>query len=273
MPSRSGATHIVARSSSAGPSVILRAVTLGRTGSLSIATALLLIAGTAEAQSACNVSPTQLEVDEARSLFIDGSGDVEGFRWADAIPKFERSYALSCAPSALYNLAMALRALGRHRDARDAFDRLLGEHPDFGGEPRELAIRYRREEAARVAVLLLAGIDPDTRPELHFDGRDVPDDGSRPLRIETDSGTHSLVATIPSHQPFLWEGRLGDGQTETVEVRFTPIAQGGGVDLLPILLGVGAAVIAAAAIAIGVVLWEDAQVQPLRPDRLVRVDG
>jgi hypothetical protein len=257
----------------AGRSVILGAVMLRRMRLVAAVAASMLVAGAAEAQSGCNQSPTQLEVNEARSLFIDGSGDVEGFRWADAIPKFERSYALSCAPSALYNLAMALRALGRHREARDAFDRLLGEHPDFGGEPRELAARYRREEAARVAVLLLAGIDPDTRPEIHFDGRDVLDDGTRPVRIETDAGAHSLVATIPSHQPFLWEGRLGDGQTETVEVRFTPISQGGGVDLLPILLGVGAAVLAAAGIAIGVVLWQDAQVQPLSPGRLVSVDG
>src|SRR5690606_36962585 len=155
--------RVITSFSSAGASVILRRMMLGRAPSLMIAGALLLVAGRAQAQSACNVSPTQLEVDEARSLFIDGSGDVEGFRWADAIPKFERSYALSCAPSALYNLAMALRALGRHRDARDAFDRLLGDHPDFSGELRELAVRYRREEAARVAVLLLAGIDPDMR--------------------------------------------------------------------------------------------------------------
>lgn len=240
---------------------------------LLLASAPLWLAGAAHAQDGCNRSPTEIEVDEARSLFIDGSRDVEGFRWADAIPKFERSYALSCAPSALYNLAMALRALGRHRDARDAFDRLLGAHPDLSGDLRANAETYRREEAARVAVLLLAGVDPNARPEIHFDGQDVLDDGSRPVRIETDAGEHSLVATLADHEPFLWEGRLGDGQTETVELRFTPIPRGGGVDVLPILLGVGAALLVAAGVVVGVVLWEDAQVQPLNPDRLVTVDG
>jgi len=231
-----------------------------------------LLPGAAHAQDGCNRNPTELEVAEARSLFIDGSEDVEAFRWADAIPKFERSYSLSCAPSALYNLAMALRALGRHRDARDAFDRLLGGHPELSEDLRENATTFRAEEAARVAVLLLAGIDPDVRPAIHFDGRDVLDDGERPLRIETDAGAHSLVATIPEHQPFLWEGRLGDGQVETVELRFTPIPRGGG-DALPIVLGIGAALLVAAGVAVGVVLWEDAQIRPFNPDRLVTVSG
>lgn len=232
------------------------------------------LASVASAQAPqCNAHPSAADVDRARSLFVDGSHDVEGFRWADAIPKFENSYALSCAPSALYNLAMALRALGRHHDARDAFDRLLAEHPDLGGELRTNAETYRREEAARVAVLLLAGIEPDMQPDIHFDGETVVDDGSRPLRIEADSGAHSLVARIPAHQPFLWEGRLGDGQHETIELRFNPLPAASDIDLLPILLGIGAAVLVGVAIGVGVYLWDDAQIRPLSPDRLVVVGG
>lgn len=221
----------------------------------------------------CNAGASASEVERARALFIDGSQDVEAYRWADAIPKFEEAYALSCAPSALYNLAMALRALGRHREARDAFDRLIANHPDLGGELRTNAEQFRREESARVAVLLLAGIDPDVQPEISFDGEEVADDGTRPLRIETDAGAHSLVAQIAAHQPFLWEGRIGDGQTQTIELRFVPLPQGGGVEVLPIILGVAAAVLVGAGIGVGVFLWDDAQVRPLNPDRTVTVTG
>lgn len=239
---------------------------------LALAAGCALAAPRAQAQD-CNRAASPAQVERARTLFIDGSGDVEAYRWADAIPKFEESYALSCAPSALYNLAMALRALGRHREARDAFDRLLGNHPDLGGELRSNAEQFRREEAARVAVLLLAGIEPDVRPTLSFDGEEVTDDGSRPLRIETDAGAHSLIAQIALHQPFLWEGRIGDGQTQTIDLSFVPLPQGGGTDVLPIILGITAAILVGAGIGLGVFLWDDAQVRPLSPDRFVTVSG
>ena len=229
---------------------------------LGLVLALFVVAPSAHAQE-CNREASPADVERARTLFIDGSRDVEAYRWADAIPKFEQAYALSCAPSALYNLAMALRALGRHREARDAFDRLIANHPDLAGELRANSEQYRREEAARVAVLLLAGIEPDMEPEISFDGQPVSDDGSRPLRIETDAGAHSLVAQIAAHQPFLWEGRLGDGQTQTVELSFVPLPTGGGVDVVPIILGIAAAVLVAGGVGLGVFLWEDAQVRPL----------
>jgi tetratricopeptide (TPR) repeat protein len=220
----------------------------------------------AHAQCAGGGDPSSLQ--QARQLFIDGSADVEAGRWADAIESFERAYALSCAPSALYNLAMALRALGRHREARDAFDRLMSEHPNLTGELQTNTVNYRREEAARVAVLELAGIEPDLRPEISFDGEPYADTGQRPIAIETDAGTHSLVLQIPDYRPFLWEGRLRDGQHETVDVSFTPLPIGeGGVEWWPILVGIGAALLIGAGIGVGVYLWDEQQLDPLQPER------
>lgn len=225
----------------------------------------------AEAQGCAGGSdPGSLQ--SARQLFIDGSADVEAGRWADAIESFERAYALSCAPSALYNLAMAQRALGRHRAARDSFDRLLRDHPNLTGELQTNTVNYRREEAARVAVLELAGFDADTRPEISFDGEPVADSGQRPLQIETDAGSHSLVLQIPDYRPFLWEGRLRDGQRETVNVSFQPLPIGeGGFEVWPIIVGVGLALLAGAGIAVGIYLWDDAQLDPLQPDRQVNL--
>ncbi len=239
--------------------------------SLLLLVGLVTSAGVARAQE-CNAHASDAEVERARSLFVDGSHDVEAYRWSDAIPKFEQSYALSCAPSALYNLAMALRALGRHHEARDAFDRLLADHEALDDERRRTAETYRQEEAARVAVLLLAGLDPDTHPELHFDGEDVGDEGERPIRIEADAGAHSLIARIPEHRPFVWEGRLGDGQHETLQVVFEALVNGGGDDwVLPLVLSLVGAAVAAGAGVLGWYLWEDAQVRPLTPNRLVTV--
>ncbi|HJL18597.1 MAG TPA: tetratricopeptide repeat protein [Sandaracinaceae bacterium LLY-WYZ-13_1] len=216
--------------------------------------------------------PTEEELQEAQALFIAGSAAVDSGRWADAIDSFERSYALSCRVAALYNLAMALRALGRHREARDTFDRIVRDHDDIPDDLRDTIDEFRREEAGRVAVLELVGIDGSLRPEVSFDGRRLADVAERPIVIETDAGSHSLVARIPEHQPFLWDGELSDGQRESIAVAFEPLPTGeGGIDPFVILGPILAAVAVGVAIGVGVYLHEDAQIDPLS-DRLVTVE-
>lgn len=233
----------------------------------------LLATTPAEAQQECN--PTDTDIQEAQALFVAGGAAIEAGRWSDAIDNFSRAYALTCAPSALYNYAVALRALGRHREARDAFDRLLTDHPQVAGETRANAENYRREEAARVAVLELAGIDPDVEPEVSLDGRAVADVTARPITLETDAGDHSIVARIPEHQPFVWEGELTDGQRELVNVVFEPIVIGGedgGVDPLAIILPIVLGLAVAGGITAGILLQQDAQLQPLFPERTLTIE-
>jgi hypothetical protein len=121
-----------------------------------------------------------------------------------------------------------------------------------------------REERARVAVLSLAGLDGAIRHALHFDGRDVPDTGERPLQVETDAGTHTLVAEREGMERFVWEGSLTDGQHLGVEVLFQPIPTGRSDDTAVhwvIAIATTAAVIAGGVV-LGYFLWEGAQVQP-----------
>jgi tetratricopeptide (TPR) repeat protein len=239
-------------------------------GRVLLTVAVLAVAAPAGAQTCTS---DQGALQQARQLFVEGSADVDSGRWADAIEKFERAYSLSCAPSALYNLAMALRALGRHREARDAFDRLLANHPNLTGELQANTTMYRREEAARVAVLELAGVDPDVRPEISLDGRSVPDQGARPIVIETDSGAHSLVLQVPSFQPFLWEGSLADGQRQSVQVSLAPLPEGAGeFEYWPILVAIAGVLVAGAAIGVGVYLWDEAQIDPYHPDGVVTLE-
>lgn len=239
--------------------------------SLLVLAAALVAPPSAHAQPpSCN--PTDAELEEAQALFIAGAAAVDAGRWADAIASFERSYALSCRVAALYNLAMALRALGRHRESRDTFDRLVRVHADIPDELRQTVANFRREEANRVAVLSLAGIDPNLRPDVSFDGRAIADVSSRPIDIETDAGSHSLVARIPEHQPFVWEGELADGQRETVNVRFDPIVVEAGLDPFVIIGPILAAVAIGVGIGLGIYLYEDAQLQPLS-DRVHEVGG
>ncbi len=153
---------------------------------------------------------------QAREAFIAASQAADEERWADALEGFERAYRLSGVPTALYNVAMVLRALGRHRDARDAFRRLLDGHPEY--DAREQAQALLEEEAARVAVLELVGLDPQADYELRLDGRLVESERGRRRELETDAGRHTLVADREGYRTFTWEGAVRDGERRRIEV-------------------------------------------------------
>jgi hypothetical protein len=230
---------------------------------------LSLSVGAASAQRA---RPSEADVAEARALFIAGSAAVDSQRWADAVESFRRAYVLVHAPSALYNVAYALRALGRHRESRDAFERLLTEHDNLPEELREESRTYLEEERGRVAVLMLMGLDPDTTYTVRLDGTARHDDGRRPLLAEADPGSHTLTIRAPGvDQPFIWEGEVAEGAHTRVPVRFVlssgagegeAESAGGGVLRSPIFWTIVGVLVVGGAVTAGVLLSGGDTVSP-----------
>jgi len=217
------------------------------------------------AQPAAQV-PSDAELEEARRLYVEGTQAAEDHRWEDAFESFRQSYALSGAGVALYSVAYTLRSLGRDRDARDTFDRLLRQHelePDLQARAEEL----RDETAARVAVLSLTGL-PE-RPRVRLDGERMADDGSRPLDLETDPGSHALQVAADGYEPFVWDGTVGPGERRSVDVRLIAIDEGGSpLTSEPVFwIAVGGAV--AAAIAVVAVVQVEAQLDPTTDHHIV----
>lgn len=236
------------------------------------ALSLVLLASPASAQN---------EVAEARALFQAGEAAVEAGRWADAVDSFRRAYELSNVPAALFNLGYALRALGRHREARDAFAELLREHPRFDRELREEARRYRAEAETRIAILLLQGLDAHTRYALRFDGRPLTDDGRRPVSLEADPGAHTLTVRLGDRPPFVWEGDVSPGARLEIDVEFPAVAENGDGELVitedPMVppddggsvvespwfwILISIAVLGAGAAVAGYLIWDGMQVDP-----------
>lgn len=200
--------------------------------------------------------PPQSSIDEARARYSAGNRAVEAGRWADALGDFERSYALSGVSAALFNLATTLRALGRHVEARDAFDQLLKDHPGADPSQREKARALRDEEQGRIATLTLEDLPPKAEVTVSIDGRRIADDGSRPLVVELDPTRHELRVERAKHRPMQWRGPFGDGDKRTITVKLEPEpeapapvpAKGGGVLRSPIFWTiVGVAVVGGAA--------------------------
>lgn len=205
--------------------------------------------------------PSQAQIDEARRVFVEGAAAVESGRWADAISAFTRAYELSGVPPALYNVAFALRALGRHVEARNAFEALLLRHRDeLEPEMRQLSETYVGEERSRVARLVLEGLDPELRHDVRLDGNRVDDHLGRPLEVEADPGQHTVTAQAEGFLPFTWEGRLSDGQRLSVFVELEPLpSEGGSIFSSPVFWVITGIVVLAGAAVTGYILYENAQ--------------
>jgi tetratricopeptide (TPR) repeat protein len=211
--------------------------------------------------------PGAEDLAEARQLYEAGSRAVEAYRFADGLRLFERSYELSGLGAALFGAAFALQSIGRFRDARDAFAQLLADHPNLPDEYRERALRFRAENEGKVAVLELAGLPVEPVRRVELDGADVPDDGGRPLIIESDPGLRRLRVEADGFSNFDWEGRAGEGEHLRIDVELQP--SGSLLWESPWFWVAVGVVVVAGAVVTGIVLYEDAQLTPRTPDHII----
>ncbi len=227
--------------------------------------------GTEEAGDSEPQTAEEARIAQARASFIAGSQAAEEGRWADSLSQFQEAYLLSGVPTALYNAAMALRALGRHREARDAFDQLVRNHADSpaAGPAQE----KRDEEAARVAVLTLTGLDPEGEYELRLDGRRIEIEVAPEIDVEADPGPRALIAEREGYETWAWEGTLGDGETRRLEITMVELEDesGGGVLRSPIFWIVVGAVVVGAGVGVGIWLQNDAQLDPTYSDNALQI--
>ncbi|MEM6960362.1 MAG: tetratricopeptide repeat protein [Myxococcota bacterium] len=155
---------------------------------------------------------------QALDAFRLGSEAAAEERWADSARHFEEAYNLTGSPSASFNRGVALRAMGRHVEARDAFDEALRADPPLDDASREIAQQLRDQSSDRISTLTLVGLDPDTVHEITLDGADLQDDSSRPFSSEVNEGLHSLVVQRPGWEPFAWNGDVMAGASISIDV-------------------------------------------------------
>jgi len=227
-----------------------------------------------EATSSISDATREAGRARARALFAEGSNAIAESRWADAVEAFREVDALTASPVALFNLAFAYRALGRYREARDAFDEVIASAAT-DAETRADAARLRAEVAPRLAMLELRGL-PSSDAEVSLDAFRVDDSGTRPLAVEADPGPHALIVRQPGHTPFEWRGELRAAERTVVdvvlavqEVRVERVvvedrAEGASVFEDPILWAVVGAVLVGSGLGVG--LWAVDDAAQLRPE-------
>ena len=241
---------------------------------LAIFVALTVFSGAASAQRIVVPpplgEPSADDLSTARERFAEGTAAAEEGRWADALSAFRQAYELSGISAALYNVGTTYRSLGRYVDARDTFAQLLREHPELSDDMKGTVSELRDEVAARVAAIELRGVPLEGELNLRFDGRQTEIPEERPVRLETEGGSHAVRLTRPDHEPFLWEGSVAEGDTRVVEVELIPVPtvttepEGMSTAGKAILITVIGLVVVGAAVGVGLALREDG-LQPESP--------
>lgn len=195
----------------------------------------------------------------ALHAFEAGEAAAEEERWADAITAFREAYDLTGVPTALFNVAYALRALGRYVEARQAFEELFTLRvPE---EIRADAEAYRDEVTARIAHVELEGLDEAIDYEFRLDGQIVDAAGTHV--IDCDPGNHRIEVHRIGYVPFEWSGTVGEGQRRSLTVELSPLPTAGGnlaeEPWLWIVIGV---VVVGGAVAAGFIIDDQAQLRP-----------
>lgn len=137
----------------------------------------LLVAGSAFAAfvttaASPRVACAQAQGGDARALFEQGMAALQSNRPADAARAFEQSYRLRPVPVVQYNLGLALRALGRNREAAESFERFLRDPPANVEAQRLAAVRSEMEGLRASLARVQLSLDPRDAA-VFVDGRAV----------------------------------------------------------------------------------------------------
>lgn len=156
--------------------------------------------------------------EEARAHFQRGVELIGAERWADAILELRRAQELRATPAVLFNLGLALRAVGRNREAMAAF-REFSRMSGATTNP-ELAARvdaYVQELTAGLGRVVLLVEPPSATVQI--DGVAVRANES----VEVDPGRHVIIAAADG---FAGENRtveVARGSQSTVMLRMVPL--------------------------------------------------
>lgn len=156
--------------------------------------------------------------EEARAHFQRGVELIGSERWADAIIELRRAQELRVTPAVHFNLGLALRAVGRNREAMAAFrefSRMSGAttNPELAARV-DAYVQELTEGLGRVVLL----VEPPSA-SVQIDGAAVRANES----VEVDPGRHVIVAAA---EGFAGENRtveVARGSQSTVMLRMVPL--------------------------------------------------
>jgi hypothetical protein len=159
---------------------------------------------------------------DARTLFDRGKQAMNAGRFAEARDLFQRSVNLVPKPSAAFNLAVALRGMGRPKESAEVFGQLLaGKYGALPADRRAEIESLAREVEADIATLQLSARGAD-RIDVRVDGLRVASlTPNQPLRIRVNPGERVVTLTAKQRDPVERRVTLAPGKSARVSATLT----------------------------------------------------
>jgi len=178
-----------------------------RLGGVAVALALLLVAGTVQADAKAE--------REARALFKEANRLLGERDYVAALDMFRAAYSRWPNPKILLNIGTTLRNLGRDAEAADAYDKYLREgKPDAKRKAEVEAIL--KDLNAKLGKLRIEVNEPGAR--VLVDGK-VVGESPQAITLRVEAGTHTIVAEKQGYPAAAATVQISAGQERVVELR------------------------------------------------------
>jgi hypothetical protein len=159
---------------------------------------------------------------EARTLFDRGKESMSAGRFAEASDLFQRSLLLVPKPSAAFNLAVALRGMGRPKESAEVFGQLLaGKYGTLPAERRAEIQSLVREVEADVSTLEISAGGASSI-DVRVDGLKVATITTRKsVRIRVNPGERVVTLSAKQRDPVERRVTLAAGKSARVSATLT----------------------------------------------------
>ncbi|MCK6535291.1 MAG: tetratricopeptide repeat protein [Polyangiaceae bacterium] len=162
--------------------------------------------------------PDRAAAEDAKQLFEQGKVAMRGGRFAEARDRFQRSLERSPNPSAAFNLAVALRGMGRPKEAHELLLRLaaggFGKLPD----DRLREVQALAQDVGRDVATLRIVVTGAPSVEVRVDGERLGKvEKGRALTVRVNPGDRVVSLAAPLREPVEARIALGAGRTVLLE--------------------------------------------------------
>jgi hypothetical protein len=161
--------------------------------------------------------------ETARALFEQGKSEMSVGRFAEAREHLQKSLSLVARPSVAFNLAVALRGMGRPKESAQLLRRMLAG--DFGVLPpdRRAEVVQLEQEVRRDIARVVVSASGAPSIEVRIDGVLVTTlTSSHPSAIETNPGERVVTLSARHHDSIERTLVLVAGKSQTLTAKLAP---------------------------------------------------
>lgn len=167
--------------------------------------------------------PNAQDRETARALFEQGKSEMSVGRFAEAREHLQKSLDLVARPSVAFNLAVALRGMGRPKESAQLLRRMLAG--DFGALPsdRQAEVRQLEQEVRRDIARVVISASGAPRIDVRIDGVLVATlTSGHSSAIETNPGERVVTLSARHHDSIERTLVLAAGKSQSLNAKLVP---------------------------------------------------